>query len=240
VVVQTLLPQEVILIDDASQDGTWRVIENLAARYPGWIKVFRLDQNQGAASARNVGWSKVKQPYIAFLDSDDSWFPEKIEIQFSYMHLHPDVGLSGHLYTYSNEKIPYILDSNSWHVSAISARALMLKSYFPTPSVMMKSGVTLRFRESQRHSEDAFLWQQLAFAGVCVVRLEVPLARLHKAPYGDGGLSAQLTKMEVAELGNFILHYKNNQIGSVLLVFSVVLSIIKYIKRLIIVQYRKN
>lgn len=234
VVAQTLLPQEVILIDDASQDGTWRALQNLATQYPGWIRIFRMEHNQGAASTRNVGWGRVTQPYIAFLDSDDSWHPEKIKLQFGYMHKHPHVGLSGHLYTWSNDESHSVLVSNAFEVSEISARALMLKSYFPTPSVMVKSDVTLRFRKSQRHSEDALLWQELALLGVEVVRLEAPLAKLYKAPYGDGGLSAQLWAMECAELNNFRIHYKNKNTSIGLLIIAILLSVVKFLRRLLL------
>jgi glycosyltransferase involved in cell wall biosynthesis len=199
-----------------------------------------LEQNEGAASTRNVGWSKVTHPYIAFLDSDDSWFPKKIEIQFGYMHLNPHVGLSGHLYTWSIDKAPSLLDSDDCKVKKISASELILKSYFPTPSVMVKSDVALRFRESQRHSEDALLWQELALAKVEIVRLEIPLVRLHKAPYGDGGLSAQLWAMQCAELNNFRIHYKNKNASIGILIIAILFSVVKFLRRLLISAIRTS
>lgn len=239
VIAQTLLPQEVVLIDDASKDGTWQTLQNLAMQYPGWIKVFRLDTNQGAASARNAGWTRVSQPYIAFLDADDSWHPEKVNIQFGYMQSHPNVGLSGHKYDWGNDDERWSASDGGFKVSPISATAILLKSYFPTPSVMLKSDLPLRFRELQRYSEDALLWQQLALVGVEIVRLEIPLARLHKAPYGDGGLSAQLWAMERSELRNFLLHFKDKNIGLFMLTVVVAFSLAKYAKRLLVRASRK-
>ena len=233
ILAQTLLPQEVILIDDASQDGTWQILQNLAVQYPRWIKIFQLEKNQGAASARNAGWARVTQPYIAFLDSDDSWHPEKISMQFGYMQSHPSVGLSGHQYDWGNDDERWNASAGPYKVSPISATALLLKSYFPTPSVMLKSNLPLRFRELQRYSEDALLWQQLALAGVEMVRLETSLLRLHKAPYGDSGLSAQLWSMECAEINNFRIHYKNKKIGIGLLLIAIIFSVLKFLRRIL-------
>lgn len=52
--------------------------------------------NEGPGSARNAGWDKARCQYIAFLDSDDVWHPQKLECQYRYMEEHPYVWLSCH------------------------------------------------------------------------------------------------------------------------------------------------
>ena len=239
VIAQTSLPREVILVDDASPDNTWQVLQHLAARYAGWIKVFRLDTNQGAASARNAGWALVTQPFIAFLDADDSWHPEKVRVQFGYMQSHPHIGLSGHGYEWGKVDERWEVEVSEYKASSVSAKALLMRSYFPTPSVMLKTSLPLRFREKQRYSEDALLWQQLAFEGAGIVRLEISLLKLHKAPYGVGGLSAQLWAMECAELHNFLLHYQSKKVGLITLLFVASLSLAKFTKRLLVHAWRR-
>ena len=97
VAAQTVLPMEMILIDDGSADGTRALMQTLAGRYPqGWIRLVLQDQNTGAASARNAGWAVATQPFVAFLDSDDAWHPQKIEMQYAFMNANPEVALSGH------------------------------------------------------------------------------------------------------------------------------------------------
>ena len=81
VAAQTQRPQEVILVDDASGDETLQQLYSLQSQYGEWIKVVALTTNVGAASARNAGWNVATQPYIAFLDSDDAWHPQKVAIQ---------------------------------------------------------------------------------------------------------------------------------------------------------------
>lgn len=84
VLAQTYEDWELILIDDASTDGSEAVICEYI-KYDKRIRYIRLEKNSGAAYARNIGISKARGNYIAFLDSDDLWRPEKLELQYHYM-----------------------------------------------------------------------------------------------------------------------------------------------------------
>lgn len=75
---------EHIIIDDASSDDTRAAIEKFAIGDQR-IKAIFLDNNVGVANARNKGINVAKGKYIAFLDSDDLWKPEKLEKQIAYM-----------------------------------------------------------------------------------------------------------------------------------------------------------
>ncbi|MAS95545.1 MAG: glycosyl transferase [Verrucomicrobiales bacterium] len=84
VLAQTYSDWECILIDDASTDGSADVIREYAARDERFRPVL-LERNVGAAGARNAGLDTVRGRYIAFLDSDDFWVPEKLEKQISFI-----------------------------------------------------------------------------------------------------------------------------------------------------------
>ena len=77
---QTLLPSEIIVVDDGSTDNTANLI---AANYPT-ISYLRTE-NKGVSAARNLGIRKAKSEWIAFLDSDDEWLPQKLEKQVAYL-----------------------------------------------------------------------------------------------------------------------------------------------------------
>jgi glycosyltransferase involved in cell wall biosynthesis len=77
VIAQTRPVSEIIVVDDGSTDGTAEAIES---RFGQMVKVYR-QENGGVSSARNCAIRKATGDWIAFLDSDDVWFPMKIELQ---------------------------------------------------------------------------------------------------------------------------------------------------------------
>lgn len=75
---QTYKTIEIILVDDASTDNTQEVVKSIS---DSRISYFRHSQNKGPAGARNTGLKNARGQYLAFLDSDDEWLPEKLEKQ---------------------------------------------------------------------------------------------------------------------------------------------------------------
>ncbi|SEP90215.1 glycosyltransferase family 2 protein [Flavobacterium urocaniciphilum] len=87
--IQSVLNQthknwEMIIVDDCSSDDTFTIISNFA-KLDTRIKVFHLEQNSGAGVARNHAIQQAKGNFIAFLDADDLWKPEKLEKQINFM-----------------------------------------------------------------------------------------------------------------------------------------------------------
>ena len=78
VLAQSFGDHEVIVVEDGSTDGTDAM---LAARFGDRIRVVRLPHNQGRSTARNVGWALARGEFVAFLDSDDLWLPDKLTRQ---------------------------------------------------------------------------------------------------------------------------------------------------------------
>lgn len=77
---QTFRDWELLVVDDCSADSTCRIVEEMA-REDDRVRLYRMDKNSGAAATRNHGFSLARGQYIALLDSDDLWAPEKLEKQ---------------------------------------------------------------------------------------------------------------------------------------------------------------
>lgn len=240
VVAQTRPPQELILVDDASPDGTLDVLKKLRSRIGSeWVKIIALQENSGPSVARNTGWDAATQPYIAFLDADDSWHPKKLEIQYGWMAENPSVALTGHPCIWVRSQLPDSGLPEDWQAKRIRPLLLLLSNRFPTRSVMLHRDLPYRFEPQKRHSEDYLLWLQIALDGHQVRRLELPLAYLYKAPFGEGGLSAELWKMEKGQLDTFFRLRSEGRLGWITTLAISVYSLLKYLRRLIIVYVRK-
>jgi glycosyltransferase involved in cell wall biosynthesis len=73
-----------IIVDDCSTDGSYEAALQYAAK-DGRVKAYRMEQNGGAAACRNKAIEISRGEYIAFLDSDDLWLPQKLEKQLRFM-----------------------------------------------------------------------------------------------------------------------------------------------------------
>jgi len=85
---QTFRDYEILFVDDGSTDDTKQVVESFGDR----VRYF-YQENAGLAAARNRGILASRGEYIAFLDSDDYWVPDKLEVQVAVLDKNPRVGL---------------------------------------------------------------------------------------------------------------------------------------------------
>lgn len=199
---QTLPPQEILVVDDGSDD--WEESMQIAASYPDNISVhfIRCEKNQGASVARNAGLKASSCRYIAFLDSDDAWFTNKIEIQYGMM-VRNKIDFSMHGYVadlrYVQSKTediqrvePPCFPLSSWK--------LLLKSG-ATPTVMILREKMVPFDPLFRRCEDWKCWMELfskhALKGVYIRHA---LAGGFKSKVGASGLTGDLNALHVSRL----------------------------------------
>lgn len=95
VLAQTYSHWELLLVDDGSRDRSPDIARQYAEQCPAQISYLehRDHQNLGVCSTRNLGVRHAQGEYIAFLDADDVWLPQKLEQQVEIMQTHPDVGM---------------------------------------------------------------------------------------------------------------------------------------------------
>lgn len=169
VVAQSLPELEVIVVDDASSDRTFdRARDALqAAGLP--YAVTRLEVNAGPSGARNAGVALARGDYVAFLDSDDTWMPEKLRLQVEFMERHPEVTLCGcraDLVT-SDDRVIGPLFRDLPDILQDGWKRLLWEAFIQTSCVLVRrADLGIRpFDPTLRVAEDRDLWVRLASNG---------------------------------------------------------------------------
>lgn len=236
---QTVVPREVIIVEDFSDDQTRPILEELTTMFPeNWLRIIPLGCNVGPASARNLGWEAATQKYLAFLDSDDAWYPRKIELQYLWMEANRHVILTGHKYDVrdcSGDAVgPPVRSFNKLENWKVRPMSLLFANKFSTPTVMVRRDIPFRFETGKRYAEDYLLWLQICLSGSDCRFIDVPLTMLYKPAYGDSGLSSHLAKMYRGELSAYLSLYKQSVLSFFPLLFFCFVSGIKFVRRVAI------
>lgn len=126
VINQTYTNWELILIDDCSYDKTTTIV-NTFTKKDSRIKVYKHSTNKGAAQARNLGTKKARGNYIAFLDADDLWQKDKLQLQIDLLNrTQSDVCFGS--YEWINEKgIPLNVKVNA--LESLTYKKLLRANY---------------------------------------------------------------------------------------------------------------
>lgn len=227
---QTWRPYEVILVDDHSEDTTLATLEKLRTKFgQDWVKVIPLNKNVGVATARNIGWdrSAITSEFIAFLDADDAWVPNKIELQYSWMSTQKNCTVTGHGAFMVSPDLPLPLSSyspiNDFTVSYICFNKLLISNPFVTPSFMVRRNIPIRFEPNARYAEDYFFLLRIGADGHEIAFLNCPLVWVFKQ-FGVSGISQNLLRMRLGDLSNYIKLWRLKKINfskmSILILFS--------------------
>jgi len=157
---QTFEDFEIIVVDDGSTDNTKEVIKSFKDKK---IHYLRHIKNKGSQAARNTGIKHSKGKFIAFLDDDDMWLPQKLERQLTIIEDKPDIGV---IYT----GFVFISDGKVYYVYTPSLRGniyydVLKKTVAATSTVLLRRECFNKvgfFDEHLPRYEDWDLWIRLA------------------------------------------------------------------------------
>ena len=237
---QSWRPEELIIINDASTDKTLKIINKIKKEIgQNWIKIINLDENHGPSSARNIGWDKAAQPYIAFLDGDDAWNRDKIAIQTYYLLSNKEIDFCGHKYSLNKTEDRDFSDLlySEIKIKEIQTKRWLFRNYYSTPGVIIKRQLLYRFPTFKRYCEDYFLWLQIAFDGHKMMLIDLPLAYGAKMYFGEKGLSKNIWKMGSSYLEIFPWLFKQRKISFPMMCLVLSWSFIKYARRVVITYF---
>lgn len=175
---QTLLPNEIIIVNDGSNED----LSSLSSK----VKHLRIinQENNGAASARNNGISNSNYKYIAFLDSDDYWHPQKLEVQSRIMRKENAMwSFHGYKKFVEEKEITDEQIKDDYDMKMIFPGVTNCCN-IGTPCVMVDRKVfydsKLKFNTSLKYGEDACLWFMLAsLYPVAIIKGSFCFVRMH-------------------------------------------------------------
>lgn len=185
VLAQTHPEIEHVLVDDGSTDGTRGVLDRYAERHPERVRVLAFDKRAGPTRRRNDALDAAHGEYIAWLDHDDLWAPEKTEKQLDALHRNPRAAVA-----YSQWELFDDADGAVLARSHIADGGDFLSRLF-TEGCFLASSTTLirrdalfargiRFRDTHfSWGDDHYLWLELALDWEAVLVDEV-LVRLRR------------------------------------------------------------
>jgi len=164
---QTFQDWEHIIVDDHSTDNTNQVIASHQVTDPRIIHLRKIKNSGTPVIPRNWGVRKAKGKYVAFLDSDDLWHPEKLEVQVGYLET------IGACFSYHDILVKYVDRGTSEIWSRMSTCQsgpvfihLLRKNFIPTSSVLITRDAYLHYGSmdmSLEVSHDWDLWLRVAF-----------------------------------------------------------------------------
>jgi len=185
VYIQSLPPFEIIVVDDGSNDGTKEWVKQ---KYPGIKYIYQ--KNSGVSSARNKGIKIARGDWIALLDSDDEWLPNKLNEQINKIKLNLDVKIlhSNEIWIRNGVRVNQMKKHKKFG-GYIFEKCLDMCRISPS-SVMLKKAIfddIGTFDESLKVCEDYDLWLRIT-SKYPVCFLDIPLIKKY------GGHSDQLSK----------------------------------------------
>ena len=185
---QTLLPAEIIVVDDASTDDTADVVGRWAAQSPVPLRYIAAEQNGGEGVVRNIGMKAATTPLIAFLDSDDEFHPDAMERLIGPLRADPSLAVSfGDAFVLPGPgpgQPPRIMESRltrgvdtipmagapagtEWHRLADPQSRLLLISMIPSCSAMFRrdAAEAVGWFPEYRRAGDWLFWLKLTDQG---------------------------------------------------------------------------
>jgi len=175
VLAQTFANWEMIIVDDASTDSTPQIARRFVQE-DRRVRVVRLESPAGAGGARNAGMDAARGRFLAFLDSDDLWLPQKLAMQVEVMLA------TGVPFTYAGYRM---IDENGAIVGrpirapqSMSYRRLLKNTAIGCLTVMLDREVCGETRmPALRRHEDLVMWYALLKRGVVARGIAQDLAR---------------------------------------------------------------
>ncbi len=206
---------EIIIINDGSEDNSLQIVENFKKENTHYNVSIYSQINLGVSAARNVGIAASTKKYIAFLDADDEWLPDKTARQLSILEKNPFIKGIGSLYQERPLLWPYKITKPKENIAIVTFGKLLIRNEIQSSTLLISSATAKimgGFEEASRYAEDHLFFLKMThyFEGSLYILNENLIRYGHgKKPFGESGLSGNLPKMYKGFLFN--LNYIKDQ-----------------------------
>jgi teichuronic acid biosynthesis glycosyltransferase TuaG len=223
---QTLLPNEIIIIDDAGNDRTEEIVKNIQSDLIIYIK---NDQNRGPSFSRNAGMKMARSSWILFLDADDLFHSRKIEIINACLLNNSNIKAIGHAFSIKKGSETSIKNFEKTKMpKPVTVFQILLRNRMVTPSLCVAATNHILFDEEIKYTEDHdFILRTAEEFGIWYV--DIPLCSIHRRSLTTGGQSGNKWKMRKGEMKMYVKYCRRNN-RYLLLPFLIVFSFCKHIK----------
>lgn len=238
---QTWQPREIIVVDDASTRHEKTSIRLLANATPR-CRCIALPSNCGPGEARNAGWDAASSAWVAFLDSDDAWHPQKLEYQCAAIEQAtpaPSLVACRAVELDAASQFAYWKIPPTPHLRTVSRRDLLLRNQFSTSSVLLRRDLPVRFPPKRRYAEDYELWLVLSGMKAGLVAVQAELVARFKSVYGASGLSASTWRMIAGEYTAFLRAHKAGAIKTIELPLTLAVATARASRRLMLLACKR-
>lgn len=177
---QTYQNLEIVLVDDCSPDNSADIINQMMLKDER-IRYFKLEENSGAAVARNRAIRESRGRYIAFLDSDDMWEPDKLEKELTLMKEKK----CGFVYSAIKmiDKDGNVTKESTYVPQRLSYKTILTRTYIATSSVLLDITKIGEFQMPLRRSgQDYATWLMLLRRIDYAYGVQEPLVRYRNSP----------------------------------------------------------
>jgi glycosyltransferase involved in cell wall biosynthesis len=232
------LIKEVIVVNDGSVDETESKILAYKEKYSELNIRYFSQSNHGVSYTRNRGIREAHEKWIALLDSDDIWFPHKIERQYNVIKDRNDICFLG-----CCSRVKFLFKTYTQGLVKLTPKQLCIRYMPNTPSVVFKKDVGIElglFDESFGHGEDVNFFQKFFLKDSYYILVEELIKiGIGKEFFNSSGLSSDLKKMKEGRERNFREMYKMRLISWPFYKMMVVFGKIKYLRRIVIKRISK-
>lgn len=234
-------PIEIIVVNDGSKDGCEKIVEEIIENNQT-NRVIKLinKPNGGVSSARNRGIKEASGDWIALLDSDDIWLPEKLQKQVDEINKNPNIKFIGT--NRNGELYPFFRKSEN-KIYSLSAKEIILKWYPHTSTALINKEIAIKanlYDETRTHAEDGDFWLRIAsYCDLYVLNEDLVYTGGGKRSFGESGLSANMPKMYEGEILALKGAKKRKQINLFEYLGFYLWLTMKYYRRILIVKSSK-